>query len=82
MDTQTLVREGVRLAASSGDAKAEEKRGKASFDPAGRYYLESYQVKIEDGQAIAKAETKIEAVFWRELPPFTYQFEARAPVIQ
>lgn len=81
METQTLVKEGARLAAQSGDADREEKRGLEAFPATRDYRLISYRVQIRDGQATASAETEIDAVFL-PLPSFKYTTSAKAPVIQ
>ncbi|MBD1372422.1 pilus assembly protein [Hazenella sp. IB182357] len=81
METQTLVRDGVRLVSYSKNVGQEEKRGKKSFDATKDYRLIHYEVKVKDGIAKAKATTRIEIVFY-PTQSFQYDFEAASPIIE
>lgn len=81
MDTQSLVSEAVRYASTSHDEKKAKKLALKKFGDSSYYDLKHFQVKIKDDQVIAKAETKIQLVFW-SYPAFSYQSMKKAPVIQ
>ncbi|PRZ13273.1 TadE-like protein [Laceyella sediminis] len=81
METQSLVKEGVRLTASSGKPEKEEARGKKVFPNTEDYHLSSYEVKIKDGQVIAKAKTEIDIVFLPGSSSVSFETKAKSPVI-
>lgn len=83
METRTLVRDGVRLAAATNNVEEAEKQGKKSFPNTSNYHLSDFDVKIleKDGQVQATAKTKVEYVFL-PIPPFTYEYSAKAPLIK
>ncbi|GGA51925.1 hypothetical protein GCM10007416_26280 [Kroppenstedtia guangzhouensis] len=79
MEAQSVLKEGVRLAASSGDAKLAEREGRSSFQGSDYYSLDSYQVEIKDEKAIAKAKVRIKVLFMSS-SPFTYSSSAKTPI--
>lgn len=79
-ETQYLVREGIRQAASDRDVEKEEERGKKAFPSDGNFRLKDYKVQMKDGQVIATAITEIDAVFL-PLQPFEYTYTAKTPLI-
>ncbi|MFC7443317.1 TadE/TadG family type IV pilus assembly protein [Laceyella putida] len=81
LETQHFVKDGVRLAASSGKPKKEEERGKKEFGNSHNYWLSSYKVKIKDEQVVASADTKIRCIFL-PIEPFTYHYSTKTPVIK
>ncbi len=83
METRTLVRDGVRLAAATNNIEETEEKSKDAFPNTGNYYLSEFDVKIleKDGQVQATAKTKVEYVFL-PLPPFTYEYSAKAPLVK
>src|SRR5690606_32890937 len=66
------VRDAVRVAATTGDTDKAEKQGKNSFGQSGSYKLKRLDVKIEDGEAIAKAKVEIPILFMTS-KPITYE---------
>lgn len=83
METRTLVRDGVRLAAATNNVEETEKQSKKAFPNTGSYHLSDFEVKIleKDGQVQATAKTEVEYVFL-PLPPFTYEYSAKAPLLR
>ncbi|MBS7531744.1 pilus assembly protein [Hazenella sp. IB182353] len=81
METNNLVREGVRIAAESKNEKKEEKRGMKVFPVRDNFKLETYDVVYKKDKVRIKAETSIEYVFL-PFPPFTYKTSAQAPIIE
>lgn len=81
LETQNFVKDGARLAASSGKLKKEEVRGKREFNNNHNYWLSSYRVKRKGGQLVTTAETKIRCIFL-PIEPFTYQYSAKSPMIE
>ncbi len=79
LEAQSVLKEGVRLAASSGNAKEAEKKGRLSFQESDYYSLDSYQVEIKDQRATAKAKVKIKVLFMSS-SPFTYTSSAKTPI--
>lgn len=67
METETLLRDEARLAATTGNLKQAEKRGKDSFDNTTYYQLDSFKLKEHKDQRekriVASAVTKIQVVF-------------------
>lgn len=67
METETLLRDEARLAATTGNLKQAEKRGKESFDNTRYYQLDSFKLKEYQDQRekriVASAVTKIQVVF-------------------
>lgn len=79
MEAQSVLKEGVRLAASSGDAKLAEREGRSSFQGSDYYSLDSYKVEIKDEKAVAKAKVRIKVLFMSS-SPFTYSSSAKTPI--
>lgn len=79
LEAQSVLKKGVRLAASSGNAKEAEKKGRLSFQESDYYSLDSYQVEIKDQRATAKAKVKIKVLFMSS-SPFTYTSSAKTPI--
>ncbi|SMO80423.1 peptidoglycan DD-metalloendopeptidase family protein [Melghirimyces algeriensis] len=78
-EAQSALKNGVRLAASSGSAKEAEREGRSSFQGSDYYSLDSYKVEIKDKQAIAKAKVKIKVLFMSS-SPITYTSSAKTPL--
>lgn len=82
MEAQSLVKEGARLAESSGNYLAEERRGRKAFGIYSNYYrLESYKVKSQGGQVVATADVKINILF-DVADPIRYKTSAKVPMIK
>lgn len=81
METESMIRDQGRLAASGDSLKEAENRGKESFRDTDYYYLESFKLKKEDDNIIATAETRIRVVF---IPSgdFAYTSEKKNVIIQ
>lgn len=80
IDTHAAVRDAVRVASTTGDTDEAEKQGKNSFGQSGSYKLKRLDVKIEDGEAIAKAKVEIPILFLAS-KPITYETEEKAPAL-
>lgn len=80
VETEGVLRDTVRYAAETGDAKKAEERGLEHFDATGYYNMESLKVEIKDGQVIATSNTRIEWLFTSSAP-FHYRSTVKAPVI-
>lgn len=80
MDTHSAVRDAVKIASMTGDAKFAEKEGKNSFGKSSAYNLKSLKVKVKGQEAKAKAETKIPVLFIKSTP-FSYTSSSEAPVL-
>lgn len=78
-ETQWVLKEGVRIAASSGSAKEAENKARVAFHASDYYSLDSYKVKIQDEKAVAKAKVRIKVLFMSS-SPFTYSSSAKTPV--
>lgn len=81
LEAQGVLKEGVRMAASSGNAKEAERKGRSSFQGSDYYSLDSYKVEIKDQKAIAKAKVKIKILFMSSAP-FTYSSSAKTPIYE
>ncbi|WP_131848431.1 TadE/TadG family type IV pilus assembly protein [Baia soyae] len=92
MDTQSFVREEVRVAADDGDAKKAEKRGEKSFPQTDNVKLASYQVKkIEkeekkDKQGVKRSYMEVTAkikvkILFLSIAPIEYSYKAQSRII-
>lgn len=79
LEAQSVLKKGVRLAASSGNAKEAESKSRSSFQASDYYSLDSFEVEIKDQRAIAKAEVEIKFLFM-SAPSFTYSSSAKTPI--
>lgn len=80
IDTHAAVRDAVRVASTTGDTNEAEEKGKDSFGQSRGYKLKRLDVKIEDGEAIAKAKVEIPILFMAS-KPITYETEEKAPAL-
>src|SRR5690606_36724752 len=78
IDTHAAVRDAVRAASTTGHTDEAEEKGKDSFGQSRGYKLKRLDVKIEDGEAIAKAKVEIPILFMAS-KPITYETEEKAP---
>ncbi len=82
METEQLLRDHARLAATTGNLKQAEKKGKESFEGTEYYQLKSFklQEKEKKNRIVASAVTKIEVVFFPS-QNFNYQSKKETVVI-
>lgn len=80
MDAHAAVRDAIRVASTTGDIDQAEKQGKNSFGQSGSYKLKRLEVKIENEEAIAKAEVEIPILFMASTP-ITFKTEEKAPAL-
>lgn len=77
METETLLRDEARLAATTGNLKQAEKKGKKSFDNTRYYQLDSFKLKEYKDQRekriVASAVTKIQVVF---IPSQSFEYKS------
>lgn len=77
METETLLRDEARWAATTGNLKQAEKRGKDSFDNTTYYQLDSFKLKEHKDQRekriVASAVTKIQVVF---IPSQSFEYKS------
>lgn len=78
METERLLRDEARLAATTGDLKQAQKKGKESFDRTENYYLKSFKLKEEDNRIVASAVTNIKVVF---LPSQNFDYESKKETV-
>ncbi|OYD06320.1 hypothetical protein [Paludifilum halophilum] len=82
METENILRDEARYAATTGKLKQAEQSGKDSFESTDYYHLESFQVKKEkkENRITASAVTQIQLVF---LPSqaFNYESEKKTVII-
>lgn len=78
-ETQWVLKEGVRIAASSGSTKEAENKARSAFHASDYYSLDSYKVEIKDEKAVAKAKVRIKVLFMSS-SPFTYSSSAKTPI--
>lgn len=86
MDTQSFVREEVRIAADEGDTEEAEKRGAKLFPKTENVTLASYQVKKvekEDKKGSymeVTAKINIRILFF-SISPIEYSYTAQSPIL-
>ncbi|MCS1352443.1 hypothetical protein [Mechercharimyces sp. CAU 1602] len=78
---QAHVKKVAREVTTMGEKEA-EKVGKKSFADTDNYYLYDLEVKKDAGEVIVKADLRIDYVFLPSLGSFSYETEARAPLVQ
>lgn len=81
LETETLLSNWSRLAASSGELEEMEKQGREDFEPTGYYRLKSFEMKEKDDQIIVEAKTEIDLLF---LPSTTVTYSGlqKTPLIR
>lgn len=82
METEQLLRDHARLAATTGNLEQAEKKGRESFERTEYYQLKSFKLeeKEKENRIVASAVTKIQVVFFPSRN-FDYQSKKETVVI-
>jgi hypothetical protein len=80
METESMLRDEGRYAATMGNLREAEKRGKQSFTDSEYYQLDSFVLEREGRHIVATAVTRIKVVF---IPSqdFTYESTKKSVII-
>jgi Flp pilus assembly protein TadG len=80
IQTESALRDAVRVAAVTGDVNKARQQAYSSFGSSANYNLSKVNVSINDDQAVATATTEIHLLFLKS-QSISYTDSARAPVI-